>query len=414
MVTEETFTMKDMIRYGVLEMVIRGSMTNSEAATSLGLSKRQVQRLKKRLIEEGPEGLIHGNRGKKSPRAFSDALRRKVIELATNEYKGFNFSHLTEFLEERESIKISRETTRKWLRAEGLGRKKRRLPKHRKRRKRSEREGQMLFLDGSPHVWFGDKKTTLILVTDDATGNPLRGTFRKNEDLDGCFYVCKGVFEQYGLPGCFYLDRASQFTTTRHKGVHVEQSDMKPTQFERAMQQLGIRLIFASSPQARGRGERINGTFQDRLVAELAFHNITTQAPAEAYLNDVFIPRYQSRFGVAAECATVAWRTVSPMIDLDNILCKRFTRKVANDNTISVNGTVLQLEPSHGRAHFIKAKVLVNLWIDGSYHVFHPTCGELTVTRVGKRSVRPQERGRSEHPKLKIDERSESALLAIS
>jgi len=132
------------------------------------------------------------------------------------------------------------------------------------------------------------------------------------------------------------------------------------------------------------------------------------------FYNIIFIPHYQSRFGVAAESPTVAWRTVSPMIDLDNILCKRFTRKLANDNTISVNGTVLQLEPSHGRAHFIKARVWVNQWIDGSYHVFRPTCGELTVTRPGKRSVLPQKRARSEHSKLKTGKRSESVLLAMS
>ena len=117
---------------------------------------------------------------------------------------------------------------------------------------------------------------------------------------------------------------------------------------------------------------------------------------AERYLNDVFIPRYQERFGVATETSYSAWRPLLECVDLDNILCRRFTRKVANDNTISIQGTVLQLLPCHGRTHFIKAKVIVNQWIDGSYHVFHPSCGELATIELGKRSVRPQERGRSE------------------
>ncbi len=405
MKTGVKFTMKETIRYGVIEALIRGSMTNAEAADCLGLSKRQIQRIKKRVLTVGPQGVVHGNKGKRSHRAFSDDLRRKVIELARSKYAGFNFSHLVEFLEEKESIRVSRETARKWLRAEGLGRRKRRVAKHRKRRERSKQEGRMLFLDGSPHQWYGNKISTLILSTDDATGKPLYGTFRDNEDLDGCFFVCMEVFKRYGLPGCFYLDRASQFTTTRHKGVHVQQSDSNPTQFERAMQELGIHLIFATSPQARGRGERINGTFQDRLVAELALHSITDQKEAESYLNEVFIPRYQNRFGVAPEISNPAWRPVPDPSNLKNILCRRFTRKVTNDNTISINGEILQILPSHGRAHFIRAKVLVNQWIDGSYHVFHPTYGELPITELGKRSVRPKERGRSE-PQIAQDRRA--------
>lgn len=182
-----------------------------------------------------------------------------MIELAEKKYFDFNFTHLSETLEERERISISRETLRQWLRPLGFGSKMRRQPHYRKRRKRSEKEGQMLFLDGSPHGWFNDEKTTLILCTDDATGKPLWGIFRTDEDNDGCFAVCEAVFQKHGLPAPLYLDRASQFTTTRHGGIHISQNDTEPTPFERAMGELGIRLIFADSPQARGRGERIIG-----------------------------------------------------------------------------------------------------------------------------------------------------------
>jgi len=281
------FTMEDVKRYGVIEALQKGKMTNREAAMALNLSKRQVQRIKKKVEEKGPSGIIHGNRGKPSPRAFD--FKDSVIELARERYFDFNFTHLSEILEEREDIYINRETLRLWLRPLGFGGKIRKQPRHRKRRKRSEREGQMLFLDGSPHRWYGEQESTLILSTDDATGKPLYGIFKKEEDLDGCFKVCMGVFKKYGIPVSFYLDRASHFTTTRHGGIHVSQRDDKPTQFERAMSELGIRLIFADSPQARGGAERSNGVFQGRLVAELRIHNITNTEDATKYLNQSFI-----------------------------------------------------------------------------------------------------------------------------
>lgn len=389
---EVIFTMKEGTRYGVIKGLLEGRMTNTEASRCLGLSCRQIQRIKKRVQTEGAEGVIHGNKGRRPSGSFPDVLRKKVIELAQNKYRKFNFSHLSEWLAEKESIAVSRETLRKWLRSEGLGKKLKKIKKHRQRRQRSEYEGQMLFLDGSPHRWFGDTKTTLILATDDATGAPLWGTFRANEDLDGCFIVCKEVFKRYGLPTCFYLDKASQFTTTRHKGAHVQQDDTEQTQFERAMEELSVGLIFANSPQARGRGERINSSLQDRLVAELSFYAIKTREDAENYLNKIFIPQYARRFQVKPKGG--AWRTAA--VNLNNILCKRFARTVINDNTISVEKIILQLEPSHGRSHFVRARVTVNKWTDGTYHVYHPTLGELKATALSNGSCQPQKRVRSE------------------
>ena len=233
----------------------------------------------------------------------------------------------------------------------------------------------MLFLDGSPHRWFGEERSTLLLATDDATGKPLYGLFQKEEDLKGCFLVTRAVFEAYGLPSCFYLDRASQFTTTRHGGIHISQNDTEPTQFERAMGELGIRLIFADSPQARGRGERINQTFQDRLVSKLRLHTITTAEAATQYLNEIFIPKFSKRFGVKPGDTTPAWRHT--IAKLSNILCTRYQRKVNNDNTVSVKGHIIQLLPTKTRRHFVKASVTVNHWTDDSWHVFHETYGEI-------------------------------------
>jgi hypothetical protein len=324
----------------------------------------------------------HGNRDRPSPRAFPKEFKDRIMGLARDKYFDFNFSHMSQMLEELEDIRVNRETLRQWLRPEGFGDKVRRQRRHRKRRKRSEKEGHMLFLDGSPHRWFGEGKSTLLLCTDDSTGKPLYGLFREEEDLDGCFHVCTEVFTRFGRPSVFYLDRASQFRTTRRK------SDLPPpTQFERAMGELGIRLIFAYSPQARGRGERINRTFHDRLVAELRLKKIGTNEGATSYLNDTFIPQYGRLFGVVPEDPHPAWRAL-PENDLRNLLCRRYEAKVNYDNTISVEGQAIQLSPTKTRLSFAKASVVVNRWLDGSWHVFHHSVGEIPCTPIPGR-VKP-------------------------
>ena len=384
-----TFMIKEVRRFSVVEAAIKGKMTCREAAAALGISVRQFKRIKGKVKKEGPDGVRHGNRGRPSPKAFPDEFKEQVIDLARKEYFDFNFSHLSEILEERHSIRVNRETLRLWLRPLGFGKKVRKQPRHRLRRKRSEKEGQMLFLDGSPHRWFGDEKATLLLSTDDATGYPLYGVFQKEEDLDGCFKVVEEVIARKGLPSLFYLDRASQFTTTRHGGLYRAQRDDQPTQFERAMKELGISLKFAHSPEARGRGERINGTFQDRLVAELRLHVITTHEGATAYLNNTFIPKYCRRFGVTPQDDKPAWRPLPSGVDIQNILCKRYERRVNHDNTVSVNSQIIQLLPTRTRLHFAKAHVIVNHWRDGTWHVFHQTAGEVPCRQIPGR-VRPE------------------------
>lgn len=371
----ETFTLKEAIRYETIKTLLRNNMTNNEAALAMNCSRRQVQRIKRRVEQLGPAGVCHGNKGRAPVHAFPPEFKSRVISLAQRRYFDFNFSHLADMLSEAEGVKVNRETLRQWLRPLGLGKKVRSKPVHRKRRKRSEREGAMLFLDGSPHDWFAEEPSTLILCTDDATGAPLHGLFQKKEDLNGCFKVSLAVFKKHGLAVSFYLDRASQFVTTRHGGVHRYQGACRKTQFQRAMEELGVALIFSHSPQARGRGERINGTFQDRLVAELRLHGIKNARDATAYLNKSFIPRFVKRFARQAQ-QSPAWRPL-PQSDLRNILCSCFQRTVKNDNTISVEGAILQLLATRNRPHLAQAKVNVKLWTDGSWHAFHPTEGEI-------------------------------------
>lgn len=184
------FTMEDVKRYAVIEALLNKKMTNKDAAMALGLTKRQIQRIKDKVKKYGPAGVIHGNRGCPSLRSFPQDFKDRVISLARTKYFDFNFTHLSEKLEEEESLTINRETLRQWLRPLGFGGKIKKQPRHRKRRKRSEKEGYMLFLDGSPHRWFGEEKSALILSTDDATGKPLSlslDCFKKKKTLTDAF-----------------------------------------------------------------------------------------------------------------------------------------------------------------------------------------------------------------------------------
>jgi transposase len=361
-------------------------MTVKTAAKILRVSERQIYRMREKVQREGAQALVHGNRGRSPSHTKPVKERQRVVELYQQEYEGYNFTHFAEALESEKGIQVSDETVRRWLRSEGLGGAIRKTKKHRKRRQRKAREGEMVFLDGSPHHWFGNEQSpcTLLLCCDDATGNPLMGLFREQEDRDGCFLVLQRLFKKFGLPQSFYLDRASQFKTTRHGGLHTNQSEEGPTQFQRAMDELGIHIHFAYSPQARGRIERMNGVFQDRLVAELAHRGITSIQEGNGYLNRHFIPSYAKRFGLAARDPQPAWRPVPPGLDLFDVLCVKETRVVTNENTVSYRGSTYQLSPAHRRQHFVKATVEVRCRPDGTIRIHHPTLGRIPARKLSK------------------------------
>jgi len=384
MANEVTLTVEEARKLGVIEETLSGRMTVKTAAEILKLSERQIYRLRNRVRQHGAQGIVHGNRGHSPSRTKPRAVRERVVHLHKTEYKAYNFTHFAEALEKEHRIRVSDETVRRWLRAEGLGGAIRKTPKHRKRRLRKAREGEMVFLDGSPHHWFGESEPpcTLLLVCDDATGKPLVGWFREQEDRDGCFLVVARLFRKYGLPQRFYLDRASQFKTTRHGGLHSAQYRQEETQFRRAMEELGVSITFAYSPQARGRIERMNGVFQDRLVAELGHRGITTLDKANRYLNRSFIPAYAKRFGIAPREPEPAWRPVPQGLDLFDVLCVKDTRVVTNDNTISYEGQIYQLQPAHSRQHFVKARVEVRQRPDGTIRIHHPKLGRVPARKL--------------------------------
>ena len=378
------FKERELVRLRVVETTFSGRSAR-DAAAMLRLSVRQVFRLKARVRAQGARGVIHGNSGRRPANARPVKLRQRVLELHRTKFPKYNDCHFAEALAEEYQIEVNPETLRRWLRAADIPAKRRHRSNsnHRRKRERRARFGELVFIDGSPHPWFGLARppTTLILATDDATGMPLYGQFEPQETLNGCFSVFYHVGRRYGLPEALYLDRAGQFTTTRHGGNHVFQRDDKPTHFEIAMQTLAVQLIFANSPQARGRGERINQSFQDRLVAELNHHHITDPARATDYLNRVFIPKYAKRFGVKPRDPTAAFRPIPEGLDLRTVLCTKTNREVTNDNTISYQGQIYQLKPNTRTVCIAGTKVSVQQWFDDSLHVRHDRAGAISVER---------------------------------
>ena len=296
-------TDKEVIKGRILAELDRGDITAREAAVRLRRSERHVWRMLARYRQVGVESLAHGNRGRRPRSATDDITRARVLELARTKYAGFNQQHFTEKLNEQEGIVISRPTVRRMLVGEGItSPRKRRPKKYRRRRERRAREGQMMLLDGSEHDWLEGRghRLTLLGAMDDATGTVAGALFREHEDATGYFLLMEPIVVHQGMPESAYSDRHSIFVhTTNKEQTLAEQLEgrKRPTQFGLLMEELGIETIFALSPQAKGRIERLWGTFQDRLVSELRLAGATTEAEAQRVL-DKFVVKFNRQFGV--------------------------------------------------------------------------------------------------------------------
>lgn len=367
-------TKTDQQRAMVLTKLLVGELTTSEAATLLGVSARHTWRLRKAFERDGPAALVHGNRGRASPRRVDDALRARIVELASGRYAGLNDSHLTDLLAEEQAISVSRVVVRRMLRAAGLpSPRRRRPPRHRQRRERMPQAGLLLQLDGSRHDWLQGRGPWLTLVgaIDDATGLVTGATFRDQEDAAGYLAVLRQTIRRHGIPAAIYRDRHTIFERSGSLLTLEEQLVDKrmPTQVGRALEELGITSIAARSPQAKGRIERLWGTFQDRLVAELRLAGADDRAAAEEVLRR-HLPRHNRRFSVAPAEPKPAWRRHPPAAQLERIVCLKYRRVVANDHTVRAGATILQLPPGPGRRGYAGKRVELHLRLDGRLAVW--------------------------------------------
>lgn len=379
-----TLNSREQARLQVLNQVLEGQSSVVQAAGLLALSERHVWRLLAAYRREGAATLAHGNRGRKPARAVRTETKERVWELAQGTYAGLNHCHLTEVLKEREGIHLSRSTLRRILLANGVrSPRRRRPPKHRSRRERYPQEGMLLQIDGSKHDWLGGRGPHLTLVgaIDDATGTVPYALFREQEDAQGYFLLLQGILQGKGLPLALYSDRHSIFQVNpkQRETLQEQLSGKRPlTQFGRALDELGIHPIFALSPQAKGRIERLWGTLQDRLVSELRLAAGASTLEEANRVLWAYLPRFNSRFGVPAAKEGLAYRKPEPTRCLEEVLCFKYQRTVAADNTVSFGRHTLQLIPE-GRLSYTHARVEVQERLDGSLVVVYQ--GQVVATR---------------------------------
>ena len=394
-----TLTQTEQQRAHVLNRVQAGILTAETAAELLALSVRHFRRLLAEVRQKGLAALAHGNRGRASTRRLSDTVRARVLTLARTTYAGANDHHLTELLREREALRLSRPTVRRLLREAGIGSPRtRRPPRHRRRRERMPQAGLLVQMDGSQHPWLEDRGPRLVLhaAIDDATGKVLGGVFRLEEDTQGYFLLLRQLIRRYGVPTSAYTDRHGIFHRDPRTPLTLNeqlQGTVESTQVGRALQELGIRWIPARSPQAKGRIERLFGTFQDRLVVELRLARACTLTQAQHVL-DRFLPRYNARFAQAPAHPEPAWRPTPA--DLDRICCFKYRRTVQHDNTVQLEGRLLQLRPGPGGRSYTGLRVDVYAHLNGTLAVAYR--GQPLAIKVLPRGQRPSQQPQDRFP----------------
>ena len=399
---------KQIQRIKVIENAAEGRISVAKAAELLGLSTRQVQRLKRSQQAGGVEWVYHGNRGRAPANRTGETQRKQVVELARGGYTGFNDTHLTEKLNKVEKLKVSRATVQRILRKAGVASpQKRRPPKYRARRERRVQEGVMLQTDGSRHDWLEGRgpELTLLGFIDDATGKvPVARFQREAEDTAGYLRLTRQVVENKGIPLSIYRDQHSSFQRNDAHWSVAEQlaGSQAPTQVGRCWQELGIASIPARSPQAKGRVERLWRTFQDRLTSELRLAGATTLEQANAVL-ERFLEEYNEQFARRAAQPGVAYRKLDARLDLDYIFALRYERVVNPDHTIAVGaGLRVQLPALPGRAGYAGKKVDVCQQPNGDVKVYldrrllHEEAAE-----AGAAPVRAQDLRRTSGPRKK-------------
>ena len=351
----------------VYERSLGRRLSQSEAALVLGVSERTFRRWRDRFEAEGAEGLYDRRLGKVSARRVAVDTVMEVLELFDTRYWDFTAKHFWEKLVEEHGFTRSYNWVRLMLQAHGRKRAAPRRGAHRRKRPRRALPGMMVHQDGSTHEWVPGQWWDLIVTMDDATSEIYSAFFVDEEGTMSTFEALSEVIEVKGLFCALYADRAGYYWYTPEAGGKVDRDN--PTQVGRALIQLGIELIPAYSPEARGRSERMFGTLQKRLPQELRLAGITTMIEANRFLRETFLPDHNRRFAITPEEPGSAFVPFAG--SLDDILCIQEERTVGNDNTVRYKRLTLQIPEDRHRHHYVKAKVRVHEYPDGHLAIFH-------------------------------------------
>lgn len=361
-------SVKERLRVEIFSKVKREGMTLVKAAELLGLSYRQVLRVHQRYVSDGNSGLAHGLRDRESNRKIESGRRERVLELYQGKYGDFGPRLATEYLRKADGEDLNEETLRRWLIAAGLWVPRRQGSGHRKWRERKAHFGEMVQMDGSLHDWFEGRrgKASLMVMIDDAT-NWTYAQFFEEETTIAAMLVFWAYVDEYGLPRSLYVDRDTIYKTTRNSTVDEALSSKSPlTQFGRAMDELGVKLILAHSPQAKGRVERRHGVFQDRLVKGMRLKKISTLEAANTYLEEEFLGELNDQFTKEAREKADVHRCVRRGVKLAHVLSYQEDRVVQNDWTISWCNRYFQLAEEHHKLSLAKKRIVVSELLDGT------------------------------------------------
>lgn len=381
---------KEIDRLGVIQEVINKRIRQKEAAQMISLSTRQVRRIIRKVVIHGETAVVHGNRGKPSSRKFPDGFKKKVIETVRKKYYDFGPSFAAEKLEATDNLPVSRETLRGWMMENHIWipRKLRQEGQIHPWRKRKECFGEMVQTDGSEHNWLEGRGPKMILMgyIDDATGRVF-ARFYPAETTGAAMESFKRYVEEYGIPRSLYFDRHSIYKTTRKPSLDEQlKGQMPKTQFEAVMEILGVEPIFAYSPQAKGRIERLFATFQDRLIKELRLAGVDNLVGANDFLEE-YLPRYNCLFSIPAANPKDLHRPIPADMDLDWVFAFREKRVVSRDYTVCWKNRFLLLSEPTKTMERAPVTVLENLkgeiriWQEKRYLPFTEITAD-TLSRV--------------------------------
>lgn len=365
---------EELERKRVMEQALEGRISLRMAAQWLGVSYRQAVRIRQRFRAEGAKGLVHRSRGRPSNRQKSEHFKRKVLKRFEQRYRAFELGPtlLAEKLAQ-DGLAVDHETLRRWLIEQGYWTKRRKRAQHRARRERKHHFGELVQMDGSHHLWFGPERarTCVMQMVDDATGVSL-SLMAEQETTEAAMRLLWMWCERFGVPQALYTDRKSVFVTDREPTLEEQLADQTPlTVFGKACKKLGIAIIPANSPQAKGRVERKHAVLQDRLVAELALGGVKTIAGANALLQKGFMDHLNQKFSQAPLDPQDAHRPLPTHIDLADVFCFEEERTLSNDWTVRSQNRYYQITRDNAPLPKPKDKILLRRRLDGQLLLFY-------------------------------------------
>lgn len=377
-----TMSKRGLKRAKVMEMVKERKMIQREAAERLGLSLRQTKRIYKSYLQGGDTAMNHGLLGKSGNHRHDPEFRESTMALVRDRFQGFKPLFISEKLQEDHGINLRPNTLRLWMMEAGLWEKTRKTGKYRTRRPRKKHFGEMVQMDGSPHDWFGTgEESCLMHMVDDATGVSY-GLFDSGETTDVALRALSGWIERYGVPQSIYTDYGSVYFTDREPTLEEQLKGLKPrTQFGRVCDELGIEILYAGSPQAKGRVERANGVQQDRLLSELRYQGIRDREAANRFLTEKYWGRHNGKYGKRAVLSSDYHIPLLEDQELRVLISYRDERKLSADYVVRLDNRLFQLHRNQPVPVKPGDVIQIRTWLDHSVHLYKKSV-ELSYTEI--------------------------------